>query len=336
MFAVRVELSDTCRALLNQATDFHPFYGHGLSNHVPMALVALDRLGASPGRLNAFYRASIASLERLDPVAHAVDPNDAMGKPAAFAAVRLHFQRAIARDGPEVVLRRWLPELVPGIAAASFHGLIRLGYAIESSNDAEIASGLALWTTALTSLGPPGILVDEAPKDVIRRLSQAIANHPSKPGLIVDRMISIAALHSLQYSGSQPKHMALSDIADFAICAYASFDDFTLLHAVTATHAFRLILPFVADSALATRYFWRSLMLAALSSGVPLAGDWPNRHAGLRDWADVAARAIESDDEHVIKLVYSAFAESQRYSNPLYLFVAMRQAGSDGNVALAG
>jgi hypothetical protein len=68
-------------------------------------------------------------------------------------------------------------------------------------------------------------------------------------------------------------------------------------------------------------------MLAALSSGVPLAGDWPNGHARLRDWADVAARAIESDDEHVIKLVYSAFAESQRYSNPLYLFVARETSG---------
>jgi hypothetical protein len=336
MFAVGVELSDTCRALLGQAANFHPFYGDGLSDHVPMALVALDRLGASPGRLNTFYRASIPSLVRLEPAALPVHPSDAMGDPSCFASVRLHFQRAIVEDGPEVVLRRWLPELVPGIAAASFHGLIRLGYAIETSNNAEIASGLALWTTAFTSLGPPGILVDEAPKDVARRLSQLIANHPFAPGLIVDRMIHIAAMHALQCSKSQPKQLELSDIADFVISAYASFDDFTLLHAVTATHAFRLILPFVADSALAARYLWRSILIAALSSGVPLHSDWPNVHPDLRDWADIAARTIESDDEHVIKLVYSAFAESEKYSNPLYQIVAMRQADSDGNIALAG
>jgi hypothetical protein len=336
MFAVGVELSDTCRALLGQAANFHPFYGDGLSDHVPMGLVALDRLGASPGRLNAFYRASIPSLVRLEPVALMVHPRNAMGDPRSFAGVRLHFQHAIVEEGPEVVLRRWLPQLVPGLAAASFHGLIRLGYAIETSNSAEIASALALWTTSLASLGPPGILVDETPRHIVKRLSQLIANHPRTPGLIVDRMISTAALNSLQYAAAQPKQLDLSAIAEFAISAYASFDDFTLLHAVTATHAFRLTLPFVADPALAMRYLWRSILVAALSSGVPLHGDWPQVHADLPDWTDIAARAVESDDEHVIKLVYTAFAESQKYSNPLYQFVAMRQAASDGHIALAG
>ena len=336
MFAVRVELSDTCRALLGQAANSHPFYGDGLSDHVPMALVALDRLGANPGRLNAFYRASIPSLVRLEPVSLAVHPSEAMGNASCFAGVRLHFQRSIGEDGPEVVLRRWLPQLIPGIAAASFHGLIRLAYAIETSNNAEIAAALSLWATAFTSLGPPGNLVDEAPEDVVKRLSHLTANHPFTPGLIVDRMISIAALYAIQCAEPQPKQLELANIANFAISAYRSFDDFTLLHAVTATHAFRLILPFVADPTSAMRYFWRSIMIAALSSGVPLHSEWSKEDVGLLDWADIAARAIESDDEHVIKLVYTAFAESQKYSNPLYQFVAMRQVTVAGNIALAG
>jgi hypothetical protein len=335
MYAVADELSDTCRVLLSQAKNFHPFYGDGLSNHLPMALVALDRLGGSPGRLNAFYAASIPSLLGFKPAIHPLHPIDAMGNCEHFASVLLYFQQAIAEHGPEAVLRRWVPALIPGIAAASFHGLIRLGYAIETSNNAEIAAALALWTTAFTSLGAPDHLVDETPAAIVMRLSRVIANHPVSPGLIVDRMSAIAKLNSLQYSGSQPRQLELSDVAEFAISAYASFDDFTLLHAVTATHAFRMVIPFISDSALATRYLWRSVLIAALSTGLPLHNEWPTGGAQLTGWADIAARAIESDDEHVIKLVYTALAEFRVYADPRYQSVATRQVASASTIPLA-
>jgi hypothetical protein len=325
VYAIADNLSDTCWALLTESTAFHPFYGDGLSNHLPMALVALDRLGASPGRLRAFYAASIPSLVEFKVAAHPLYPIEAMGNLDHFASVLLYFQRAIVEDRPEDVLRRWVPKLIPGIAAASFHGLIRLGYAIETFNTAEIALALALWTTAFTSLGPPGNLVDELPAAIVKRLSQLGANDSASPGLIVDRMTAIASPNSLQYSESQPRQLALSDIADFALSAYASFDDFTLLHAVTATHAFRLITPFITDSDLATRYLWRAIMVAALSTRLPLHNAWPKKGADMAGWANIAARAIESDDEHVIKLVYTAFAEFRIYADPLYQFVAMRQ-----------
>jgi hypothetical protein len=336
MYAVADELSDTCRALLTRLTNFHPFYGDGLSNHLPMALVALDRLGGSPKRLKAFYAASIPSLVGFKPAARALHPINAKGNPDQFPGALLYFQRAIAEDGPASVLQRWLPELMPGIAAASFHGLIRLGYAIEASNNAEIASALALWTTTFTSLGAPGPLADEMPAAIVKRLSQLTANHRVSRGLIVDRMRGIAALDSLQYSASQPRQLNLADVAHFAISAYASFDDFTLLHAVTASHAFRLIIPYIADSALATRYLWRSIMIAALSTRLPLHNDWPKAGAHITEWAEVAARAVGSDDEHVIKLVYTALAEFHVYANPLYQFVAMRQVASVNTVAQAG
>jgi hypothetical protein len=336
MYAAADELTDTCRALLSQATNFRPLYGEGLSNHVPMALAALDRLGATQERLNAFYAASITGLVAFKPAAHPLHPTEARGHSDHFAGALLYFQRAIAEAGPEAVLRRWLPELIPGIAAASFHGLIRVGYAVEASDSAEIASALALWTTAFVSLGALGPLVDETPAVIAKRLSRFTADRRLAPGLIVDRMTSVASLNSLQHSGSQPRVLGLSDVAEFAITAYASFDDFTLLHAVTATHAFRLLMPFFADPALATRYLWGAIVIAALSTGLPLHNDWPKEEAHTAAWADIAARAIESDDEHVIKLVYTAFAEFRRYGNPLYQFVATRQVGSLGAIALAG
>jgi Questin oxidase-like len=122
-------------------------------------------------------------------------------------------------------------------------------------------------------------------------------------------------------------------MANFAVSAYASFDDFTLLHAVTATHAFRRVLPFIADPDLATRYLWHSIVVAAMSSGVPLHASWPDTPRKVADWATIAEKAIGSDDEHVIKLAYSAMAEFQHYANPLYQMVATRQVASKGRGA---
>src|SRR5580704_8006042 len=113
MYALADQLSDTCRGLLSQSTNFHPFYGDGLSNHLPMALAALDRLGATPGRLNAFYAASVASLVGFKPAVHPAHPIDALGNPDHFASVLLYFERSILADGPDHVLRRWVPHLVP-------------------------------------------------------------------------------------------------------------------------------------------------------------------------------------------------------------------------------
>ena len=50
-----------------------------------------------------------------------------------------------------------------------------------------------------------------------------------------------------------------------------SGDNFTALHAVTGTHAYRMIEPFidVADRTTGRRYLWQSLVAAYVSIGAP-------------------------------------------------------------------
>ena len=47
-------VSDTCRELLAQSRHYAPLYGNRLANHLPMAVVALDGLGAAAGILRRF------------------------------------------------------------------------------------------------------------------------------------------------------------------------------------------------------------------------------------------------------------------------------------------
>ena len=47
-------ISAACRALLADSQRFSAKFGGGMFNHLPMALLALDRLGADEARLREF------------------------------------------------------------------------------------------------------------------------------------------------------------------------------------------------------------------------------------------------------------------------------------------
>ena len=86
---------------LPRARHYHPSYGGGLCNHLPMALIALDRMGATPQRLDAFAQAwnrhDIDALMSFmaDPcVFHASAGPDACGKRhVGREAVRAAFEK---------------------------------------------------------------------------------------------------------------------------------------------------------------------------------------------------------------------------------------------------
>lgn len=94
-------------------------YRGGLSNHLPMALTALQRLGAGDARLRAFAADSATRLVRLDAAA------------PEFAAAHTLRREIAARDAGAVLAAR-LPGLMPGVGAAAFHGLIRSAYAVDA------------------------------------------------------------------------------------------------------------------------------------------------------------------------------------------------------------
>ena len=106
----------TLAQLLTEVEVYDPEYGGGLCNHLPMALVALDQMGATPGRLSDYCRTHISWLETLpDGAAAAGAWPFRKADRSAFRDLRADFQQRIARNGWEKVLRTTLPELAPGL-----------------------------------------------------------------------------------------------------------------------------------------------------------------------------------------------------------------------------
>ena len=234
-------ISSTCSALLADARRYGPLYGPGFSNHLPMALIALDRMRAPPAVLEQFangYRQRLQPAGASEPV---IDPLPLLGRGVHYAGLERFFHDAVAANGEETVLHRWLPVLLPGLAAAGFHAMIRLAYALEAQDRGELCAALAFWVLAYKPLPVPPGRTDETLNAIVARIAAATGEGGGAGQTIGARMATVERSPAL--AGAQPASVALRDVAAFALAAFHASEDFMLLHTVTACHAFRTVAP---------------------------------------------------------------------------------------------
>ncbi len=326
-------------------------YRNGLSNHLPMALVALAGLGASRVRIVAFrerYARRLEpapkvpehaeKLERADLVRH-------LGTHACYAQYAELFRALVRAEAPREVARDALRELVPGLAGGAFHGLIRVAYALGTPGTPvdEIAAALAYMADVHLPLEPVDTAADEkAGTRSLVLLMEDTAKDSSatayvgKRGLIFDDLEDVASgpafAHLLRAAARGPR--TLDAAARAALLLYASTSHFTALHCVTATHALRVLAPLLVEPAQAARVLARALIAAYITMAAPALMDDEAtdrmRSCVVPSWDEIARAACASDNEHVIKIVWTAREEHGAYGDPLYTFVAARAAGLAG------
>ncbi|WP_281561362.1 questin oxidase family protein [Thalassomonas sp. RHCl1] len=322
-----MEESNILTSLLEKAGNYHPLYGGGLATHLPMVLVALNRLNAPDSKLIRTFDEGINGLESLGSLEKviAVDSiGQALGNTKSFESYLTYFKSELETYGVEVVLKKALPVLIPGIAASAFHALIRLAYAIEVNNQSEIAIALAYWSAEYQSFELSGEAKDESLEGILTRLSPLGEDYEFSPGIIVNRMSEIGILLKRNECTIQPRSIDLSSLRSFALKSFYLRDDFTLLHTVTGCHAFSIVMPYLENKEAALRELWKAILVAYLSTGLSYEDKAIEIPAGSRDFSPIIERALVSDDSHVIKLVYTCFCEYQKWNNPLYYLVAQR------------
>ena len=314
------------RRLLDDAGKQDPEYGGGLSNHLPMALLALARLGAGEARLRD-YAASYAAAKGLVPARHpeAWPAGDAwaarLGRRSAWPVYLDLFRQWIFHEGAAVVLSQALPALMPGVAAAAFHGLIRTAAGVQAGHEGEVAQGLAHWAAwhqPLGSLGPqppqPQRRQPQRPQPDPAVLLRRLPAGTSRAGLITGRIkaaaqggeVSATAALLLIDEGT-PERLARA-----AALAYAQTGNFTALHLVTSTHAMRVLARFIDEGderQAAWRWFWQAYAHGVVAARLQVA-DTP---LVLQPWPELVSVALAARDEHLIKLVDAAREEERRY-----------------------
>jgi hypothetical protein len=308
---IHTDTSTVLDALLDRAQAFAPEYRGTLSNHLPMALVALDALGADAARMESFFAVVAAKLDPAPPPAPACEHwISRRGDLSAFPALRAHFVQAISAQGRDAVLRQALPSLVDGIGAGAFHGLLRTASAVVGGHDDELASGLAHWASWHLPLAQfvaahQAATTHDSVAAWLGDLMTQADGWRSRAGMITPRMRAFAQTAAFRDGADR---LAVHDgtlraLAAQALAIYLRTKNFTVLHLMTSAHALRVITPWLDAPSVAVRHYAYAYAAGVAASGADLNA--PLIAVNVLPWPDVLRAGIASDDEHVIKLVYA-------------------------------
>jgi len=273
-------------------------YANGMSNHLPMALLAIRRLGATEDRVREFES---FYARRLRP----------MSADEEADADRLAAE--LARDGREAFLRNHVARLTPGIGSAAFHGVIRTAYAVDTD---DLADAVASWQRHYSVIPSDS----EGPGRAAGEVFEAI-QHDARFGdafegtSIVDRMEKVVSMPEFhEYVMKTP---TLPDLTRIALKIYLATANFTALHLVTGCHAARVLGPYLAPGAL--DHLATAMLAGYVTIGRP---SFDIATFDAPDWDTLAKLAIASNDDHDLKMVYSCREEDEAYCWGLHRMAA--------------
>lgn len=337
------ERSEACSRLVAEARGFAVEFDPFMANHLPMALLALDRMGASGDRLGAFFE-TYRDVSRLTPApagSGRVTGNNwstHFGNCEYQGDYREFFGNEVRRLGMAGAQERYLPLLVPGIAASALHALMRLAYADLAEDADEAGVALGYWAMGFLPLRFAGKSepVTRDPTEILARL-RGIKDlrdvPPPEPDLLWRwmREVSRRAAFPPVVDWLEVEDDGLARVAAASRVFMAATMTFEALHALTGCHWLRLVRPHWPDEGLAIRYFWQAICAVYPKVGMPAlpepaaVDEW--RRLPCPDWPALFERACASDDEHDISLVFSAHEEDRVYGDPLYRVIAARRLG---------
>jgi hypothetical protein len=260
------------------------------------------------------------------------DWRGSLGNLEALPAFRRMFAGEVAARGVGATLRTFLPALMPGLAAAEFHCMIRTAYGVRFGDPEEVAIGLAYWSAAFMPLGTLGAAgTGTDPTTSLRKIRGAFRSADLtltfEGGGKADAMKAASRLPGFQAAACQ---LAINDDSLAAI-ARAMLQLFVVpgrdvLHTVTGTHAYRTLEPFLPVPSLGRRYLWQSLVAYYLSEGVPDPAA-PPPPTKLPEWSEIIAAARAKPDDHGVKITHTAIEEYRAYQDVRYIEVAARRWG---------
>lgn len=317
-------LSDSAKKKIKEGWKYDVLFGKGLANHLPMAVTALERMGGQKDQIERFSNIYIKKLEsvRKSTLNRDISFENDLGNRDSFLAYLIFFKSEIKKNGLEEVLDKYLERLFSGVSASAFHALIRLAYALEINSIDEIAISLAFWSSEYQYNGKIGKYTDKNIYNIFNELKSRFDGFDPGQGVISEKIDKVVNWKEFKIDSIQPKQIELADIAILAIKLYLTSGDFILLHGVTASHALRIVLPFVKDKNAALRYFWISLLAALLiSDSEEIKLDrLPNSDYNEKNRIEaVFKKVLRSNDDHTIKIVYSCWQEFLFYRNYEYI-----------------
>jgi hypothetical protein len=294
---------------------FSPLYGGFLSDHGPMAALALFGLGAPPDSVCDYLK---HYQQRLSPAADAPE-----GYPELLAATLQDVQK----ESSAAILSRDLPGLISGWARDAYHPLIRTAYGVEFGIDEEVAAGLAY----LKWCGPDELVQHHAenakaiddPGVAFSKMQRCASS------VSADRNFTQALTEVIAHPGFAEAAMIHEDLPAVlsrrALEVFATTHDFFALHLVTGAHAYRILYPFAGE--LRDPIFALGLLGGYAAVGAsefePMStGEQITRPDAWDAWRERLLTDSSWPDEHDVKLAHSAVSQADHYVDPTWTRIA--------------
>jgi Questin oxidase-like len=338
-----------------------PEFDGWLSNHGPMAAEAMVRRGHAD-QVHGWLDGYMARLEEFPRGSGPIGSGwqDALGDPRRVADWTAYFGREVTEQPWRQTLETWWPRLLPGVAAAATHGVIRVGHAVralmqdgeDAEHLAELAHGLAYWAArwqpvpGAPAAGPPRIAAHTPagePAGAGPAAADALAAVPriaDQSGGVRDRLARLAELPGWPAALAAPQIPAsagalgswLEGLVDAATTGYLWYghgNGIMLVHSATAPNAILRALPALDQQ------LWAPSVAAAWTAAAALTASYaptapaaqtalPDPPSGPQAAEETFARAVEHGDEHVIKFADTAADVYARTGNPGALAAAIR------------
>src|SRR5579875_1038294 len=304
-----------------------PEFEGWLSNHGPMVAEAMAHRGHA-GTVHRWLDGYVRRLEEFPRGTGPIGPGwrDALGDPRRIADWTGYFRRELAMRPWRHVLGTWWPRLLPGVAAAATHGVIRTGHAVRAlltdgddpAHVTELAHGLAYWAARWQPV--PGAQERRRPAPGPRSAgltpAAALAAVPriaGQSGGIRERLPRLARLAGWPAvlsaapipESAQEIRAWLAGLADAAAIRYLEYghgNPIMLVHSATAPTAILRTLPALSEDLWAPSAAVGAVAECTSMIGLPCpysryrmaaASASPASHA-LISWADSGIGAADS------------------------------------------
>jgi hypothetical protein len=332
---------DVLDAALERLAGRGPAYSGALANHAPMVAEALVTLGRGDA-VSSWIDWYVPRLEAWPRSGGRIARDawsDALGKSERATDFREFFAEELANAPFRDVLAVWVPRLGAGISGSAAHGVIRVAHvaralAIRETPERrrELGAGLAYWASTFHRLPDEP---HESAKLPVERAIDGVEMVPAKfrgSGSIVDRLAPLSRMPSfarttdlVDCDSDLPATLAEITRAFARLyCANAGERDGRIarLHAVTGASAVRPILPYLPPSShrALVRYVWQ--LDAAVYATHAIRGASAPAIAPFASRDDLIAAAIETRDEHAIKLTEVSLREDAIVRDPAFHLAA--------------
>lgn len=329
-------MSDELLAAYERLHDTGPEFGgdeegnHGLTNHGPMAAEVMVRRGLDI-RLDDWLDHYVERLTDLPaPHERITDWRAALGDARRIADWTAFFRDEVRSCPWQEALALWWPRLLPGIAAGSTHGVIRVGHAVRTLTTSvspqaldELANGLAFWAArsrVLPGAASSGTLSAAEALDGLPSLSDRsgfIAHRLARLGTMPQWPGAVGSLAAP--AGTDEVPAALAALVDAATVRYLRVGrdaPVLLVHTATAPNAVLHCLPVLPKES------WRPSLAAAWTAAAAITVTYagpPTTAKALLEGGDPVGvlldRAADHRDEHVIKFADTAVESFERTGN---------------------